>query len=431
MADRRRMLLTDLACSLSKEGISLLRIAQALDVEPDTVLNLIAIRTQLDMFIVKAIFNSMELGLSINKMPTSIPKEVLKIFVPVAPQTELSRNYKAEIRRCYGEGLLVHQIVDYLGVSETEVMRVLDDEASVADSQPSTVVSELPLRMPKAPEESKSPAVRTAIPKRRKEEERIEPPKKIVEETPQYIYSYDWGSVSNSLFRTTLSTGEIRKEKLRNHNISRYCVWCEVAGGDIYFTGGQAHGNSLSNEVVRVSASSLEVTQKAGMLSERLGHGSVYYKDYLYAIGGYNGGEMRECERLSVSEDRWEALPPLPEGCCNRNVVVVKDTECLYFLGKDKLFDGSEYFGVIQRFSLGWLEWDVIPLRIRINASNIACFSKESELWFVVRGTLYCFNAITESLSLIKYVGEIESHHGPSYYHRGYLYCSSVGEAAK
>eukprot|EP00359_Climacostomum_virens_P004400 CAMPEP_0204916866 /NCGR_PEP_ID=MMETSP1397-20131031/14575_1 /ASSEMBLY_ACC=CAM_ASM_000891 /TAXON_ID=49980 /ORGANISM="Climacostomum Climacostomum virens, Strain Stock W-24" /LENGTH=67 /DNA_ID=CAMNT_0052089537 /DNA_START=60 /DNA_END=260 /DNA_ORIENTATION=- len=62
------------------------------------------------------------------------------------------------------------------------------------------------------------------------------------------------------------------------------------------------------NEVVRVSVSSLVVTQKAGMLRERVYHGGVYYKDYLYAIGGMNGRFMGECERLSVSEDRWEAL---------------------------------------------------------------------------------------------------------------------------
>eukprot|EP00359_Climacostomum_virens_P004201 CAMPEP_0204912080 /NCGR_PEP_ID=MMETSP1397-20131031/10279_1 /ASSEMBLY_ACC=CAM_ASM_000891 /TAXON_ID=49980 /ORGANISM="Climacostomum Climacostomum virens, Strain Stock W-24" /LENGTH=81 /DNA_ID=CAMNT_0052082853 /DNA_START=728 /DNA_END=973 /DNA_ORIENTATION=- len=76
-----------MACTLSKKGNSLLKIAQALEVEPDTVFDLIATKTQLDKHTVKWVFNSMELGLSIHEMPPSIPLEALQIFVPGTPQT--------------------------------------------------------------------------------------------------------------------------------------------------------------------------------------------------------------------------------------------------------------------------------------------------------------------------------------------------------
>eukprot|EP00359_Climacostomum_virens_P008130 CAMPEP_0204919920 /NCGR_PEP_ID=MMETSP1397-20131031/17086_1 /ASSEMBLY_ACC=CAM_ASM_000891 /TAXON_ID=49980 /ORGANISM="Climacostomum Climacostomum virens, Strain Stock W-24" /LENGTH=430 /DNA_ID=CAMNT_0052093555 /DNA_START=334 /DNA_END=1626 /DNA_ORIENTATION=- len=423
MVDRIQSVKADLACTLSKKGISLVKIAQALEVEPNTVLHLIANKTQLDKHTVKLVFNSMELGVSIHEMPPYIPVEALRIFVPET-QTGLSRDYKVAIRRFFRKGLPVHQIVDYLGVSETEVLKVLeDDEASVAESQPSTVVAELPVRMPKAPEESKSPAVRREAPKRSEAEERIEPPKRIVEEAPQYIYSYKRGR--SSLFRTTVSTGETREEILTNHTFYWGSVWCEVAGGDIYFTGG-----FQSKQVFRVSGSSLDVTQKAGMLNARAGHGSLYDENYLYAIGGWNPISTRECERLSGSEDRWEALPPLPQACYHVSVVVVKETECLYALGGTKGY--QNYLDVIQRLRLGRLEWDVMPLRLPSAAFRIACFSKESKVWFVVGEKLYCLNALAEcSITLSKQVGMIESWCGPSYYHSGYLYCSNSKGAAK
>jgi len=296
-----------MAYALSKKSNSLLEIAQALDVEPDTVLNLIAKKTQLNKHQVQLVFNSMESGLTIQEMPPSITVEALKMFVPEPPQTELSRDIRAKIRKRFGEGLPVHQIADYLGVSETEVLKTLGDDAtSVAESQPSTVVAERPVRTTRAPEES--PAVGREIQRRSEADEGIQPAKRRVEEGPQYIYSY----IENSslLLRTTLSTGETREETVRNYIFKLGSVWCEVER-DIYFTGG-FRDNKYLNEVVRVSGDSLEVTQMNGMLSARQAHGSVYNENYLYAIGGVEEYSIAECERLLVSEDQWKTLTPLP-----------------------------------------------------------------------------------------------------------------------
>jgi len=164
-----------------------------------------------------------------------------------------------------------------------------------------------------------------------------------------------------------------------------------------------------------VSGGSLEVTQKTPMINGRGGHGSVYHSSYLYVIGGYNGGAMRECERLLVSEDRWEAFQPLPKGSFGLSAVVVKRTQCLFALG------GSNEMGMIQRLSLGRLEWDAIPLRFPTHTFGIAIFKQDETRAFFVGGEeLYCLNALTESsITLIKHVGEIKSWYGPSYYHGG------------
>mmetsp|Transcript_8264 Transcript_8264/g.16299 ORF Transcript_8264/g.16299 Transcript_8264/m.16299 type:complete len:122 (-) Transcript_8264:238-603(-) len=97
------------------------------------------------------------------------------------------------------------------------------------------------------------------------------------------------------------------------------------------------------------------------MLDERAGHGSVYDNNYLYAIGGCNfAGNMIECERMSMSEDRWEPLKPLPQKCNSGSVVVLKEIQCLYILGgynRDPL-------DLIQRLNLVVLEWDIMPIRL-------------------------------------------------------------------
>jgi len=129
-----------------------------------------------------------------------------------------------------------------------------------------------------------------------------------------------------------------------------------------------------------------------------------------------------------VSEDRWEALPPLPEGCGNVSVVVVKGTESLYAIGG---FVGDDYIGLVQRLSLGRLEWNVMPLMLPTSVYSLACFSKESNVWFVLGDKLYCLNALKEcSFTLSKQVEEIYSVCGPSYYHRGNLYGSNFEGAA-
>eukprot|EP00359_Climacostomum_virens_P008227 CAMPEP_0204903824 /NCGR_PEP_ID=MMETSP1397-20131031/4504_1 /ASSEMBLY_ACC=CAM_ASM_000891 /TAXON_ID=49980 /ORGANISM="Climacostomum Climacostomum virens, Strain Stock W-24" /LENGTH=193 /DNA_ID=CAMNT_0052072529 /DNA_START=21 /DNA_END=598 /DNA_ORIENTATION=- len=162
-----------MACTLSKKGNSLLEIAQALKVEPDAVLDLIAMKTQLEKYEVEIVFNSMELGLSFNEMPSSIPVEALQIFVPGTFQTVLTSNYRAEIRE-RSKDFTVDQIATYLGITIREVEDVLasEDSESVAPSKARTVAKEVKISKPIfGGEESKTPALRQP-----KAEERIEPP---------------------------------------------------------------------------------------------------------------------------------------------------------------------------------------------------------------------------------------------------------------
>jgi len=338
----------------------------------DGVVDLIAWKVKLTKQVVREVLNSAGNSTTIRQIAIEIPSEVLREFAPTSsPSTHASVSY-------------------------------------------SDVTVESDARNTRHSEETKHQTART---------------KRKAEIEPQYIYSYN--QKTSSLFRTTLRTGETEEARVRNYTFPRESVWCEVAGGDIYFTGGMTDSGH-TNEVVRVSWSSLEVTQKAAMKSPRREHGSVYDGDYLYVIGGSDGYCMSECERLLVRKDRWEALKPLPSKCYGVSVVVLKDTQCLYALGGWLGHGGSR--DIIQRLTLDRLEWDVMPLRLPSVAASIACFKQdESKLEFVVRGNLYCLNAKTEcAITLIKQIGDnTRSYCGPSYYHSGHLYCSNNDGAAE
>jgi len=416
MGDRDQDSQAERACRLSMKGHSLSEIAQALDVEPDTVLSLIAKKTQLSKYKVKKVFDSMERVFAIKSimMPRSIPAEALKLFVPDNPQTEQSSDSIEIIERHRRERLPAIKPSSYFGV---------------ASGTPSTTVTELPeprtsgrKKVPRMNEEEKrTEPPKRKVPKLKEAGDKIEPLERRGEEAPQYIYSYM--KETSWLFRTKLSSGRTLKG-LVNHRFRTGSALCEVAGGDIYFTGGCVSFNNV-NEVVWVRWSVMEVTAKAPMLSTRSYHGSVHDNNYLYAFGGMSprGYVMAECERLSVSEDRWEALQPLPQGCSNATVVVMKEMQCLYALGGWNSGD----LDTIQRLRLGRLEWDSIPLRLPSAASNIACFSSVSKVWFVVKEKLYCLNAAHDcAITLIKNkVANKKDCWGPCYYHSGKMYCSN------
>eukprot|EP00359_Climacostomum_virens_P002874 CAMPEP_0204911690 /NCGR_PEP_ID=MMETSP1397-20131031/9985_1 /ASSEMBLY_ACC=CAM_ASM_000891 /TAXON_ID=49980 /ORGANISM="Climacostomum Climacostomum virens, Strain Stock W-24" /LENGTH=216 /DNA_ID=CAMNT_0052082337 /DNA_START=591 /DNA_END=1237 /DNA_ORIENTATION=- len=207
-------LVADMACCLSKKGLPLTEVAQTVEMPPDAVLDLIARRTELSVQDVQVVFKSMEEGLSIDEMPTSFPLEALSLFVParkfILTQTELSKYYKAEIKRRSREGFNVSQIANYLGYSEAVIEEVLasDDNESVTESEPSTAMADFPLRNPV---EEFKPS--TEVPRPAQARWMFEGV-----ECPEFIYSYKRNT--SVLCRTNLSTGTASLHTVKNHTFS-------------------------------------------------------------------------------------------------------------------------------------------------------------------------------------------------------------------
>jgi hypothetical protein len=62
------------------------------------------------------------------------------------------------------------------------------------------------------------------------------------------------------------------------------------------------------------------------MHTARRSHAAVYHSQSFYVLVGYNRRCLRECERYSCAESRWEVLPALSVAGCAMNAVEVENS---------------------------------------------------------------------------------------------------------
>jgi hypothetical protein len=190
-----------------------------------------------------------------------------------------------------------------------------------------------------------------------------------------------------------------------------------VPGGSLLITGG---GRTAVREVVRLDTRrEFAVAHCAPMLTPRSCHAAVYHTPHLYILGGWNDSFLSECERYVCAENRWEALPPLPQACSETSGVVVEIS--LYALGG---YVGSA-IDLVQKLSLESLTWELMQFRLPFLGQSIPCFKlRDTEVYLVINKTLCSFTALKvqpiKTLTL-----DIQSIGGASYCCRGTLYCSS------
>jgi hypothetical protein len=155
------------------------------------------------------------------------------------------------------------------------------------------------------------------------------------------------------------------------------------------------------------------------MLTSRREHSAVYHALHLYAIGGWNASNLKECERYICSESRWETLPALPRASGGVSGVVVKDS--LYALGGR---DGAP-LDSIQKLNLELLTWELMQLKLPVADCGIPCFKADGQVYLVIEKTLYSFvPQLLQVLQVKSLPGGMKSWCGPSYYSRGMLYCT-------
>jgi hypothetical protein len=234
---------------------------------------------------------------------------------------------------------------------------------------------------------------------------------------PIFIYSYKCNT--NQLHRTSLVTGEQSSHQVPSYIFKECCCWTEVPGGSLIITGG---GLPVVSEVDRIDVGTFEVSPQRDMLTPRFYHAAVYHTQHLYALGGYDDSRrLSECERYVCAENRWEALPPLPQACSNTSGVVLESS--LYALGG---YNGSSSLDLVQKLSLESLTWEVMQFRLPIGHSFIPCFKlRDTEVYLVDNNTLCSFTGL--EVRPVKTLTEgISSWYGASYYHRGTLYCSTA-----
>jgi hypothetical protein len=246
---------------------------------------------------------------------------------------------------------------------------------------------------------------------------------------PPFIYSF---SLGYTLCWTSLLTGETFSHSSLKYKVHLSCYYIELNGGRLLITGGEHY---QVNEVVSSVGSfdtfrEFAFTQLAPMLTARAGHSAVYHAQLLYVVGGYfklayNSQPLGQCERYVCAENRWEALPPLPEACYTASLVVLEGS--LYALGgyAGRLLD------LIQRLRLEELTWEIMELRLALPSSGLACFKvSDSEVYLVCDRTLHSFTPCG-LLPLKAVYLDIQCWDTPSLYRRGAIYYGNMWGAPR
>jgi hypothetical protein len=156
------------------------------------------------------------------------------------------------------------------------------------------------------------------------------------------------------------------------------------------------------------------------MHTARGSHAAVNHSQYLYVLGGYKAGNLRECERYVCAESRWEELSALPVGCSDMCAVVLDHS--LYALG------GKADKGIldtVQQLSLDSLTWELMQLKLPQAAHCFPCFKTDNQVYLGIKMTLYSFTPL--QVKPIKPLPESIRCYS-SYYSRGTLYYSLNGQ---
>jgi hypothetical protein len=228
--------------------------------------------------------------------------------------------------------------------------------------------------------------------------------------TPTYFYCCQYNT--NKLHMANLLTGEQSCHEVPSYQFKWGCRWSELPGGSLLITGGiPAVREAVKIDTLREYA----VCSLPPMHTARYDHAAVYHSQYLYVLGGLNSSRLlRECERYSCAESRWEVLPPLPVTGFAMNSVEVENS--VYALGgrADRRLD------TVQKLSLDNLTWELMQLKLPKRKFYFCCFKTDTQVILAINKTLYLLTPLEVKavMTLPQSIGNCTS----SYYSGGTLY---------
>jgi hypothetical protein len=129
--------------------------------------------------------------------------------------------------------------------------------------------------------------------------------------------------------------------------------------GSILITGG-----TKSNEVYEYREG--RMTKRCNMLHIRSSHNAVYFKGFVYCIGGYNGSSWHDrCEKISV-----ESFASVPIATMNSRRCAFSSCVTGFYIYVFGGYDGSKYLDIIERYSVIYDRWESLPCTLHKPLQN-------------------------------------------------------------
>jgi hypothetical protein len=335
-------------CTKSKLGHSLSEISELTGLTIDQVKQRLGQATGLSPEVLSNIFDMKQRGLSLEliSQESDVELEVLKQFLPQVIKKTVETHALADQKQGPYE----------INIGERAYTLGSSDHCKTYSRSPPTMT-----------------------------EETIQLQPSKLEHTPTFFYCCE--SITNKLIRVNLLTGELSYHEVPSYQFQWACHWIELPGGSLLITGGYLKGR----EVVKIDAlREYAVSSQPPMHTARHAHCAVYHSQYVYVLGGYNHRwYLRNCERYSCAESRWEVLPSLPVAGASMSAVEVENS--VYALGG---YNDGGTLDTVLKLSLDSLIWELILLKLPQAAREFPCFKKDTDVYLVINKTLYSFTPL-------------------------------------
>ena len=158
----------------------------------------------------------------------------------------------------------------------------------------------------------------------------------------QVLIHYIKGNVVTLYDPITKTKKNVTLNKSINSNADSISV-----GNRIFIIG----ASPASSEMHEVDFKNNTLIQKKSMLTPKCSHTLCNANDFIYSIGGYNDStSISDCEKYSMSQNNWKALPALQTARCGCAAFTLNDTHIYCLCGSNN----GTYLNSMEMMSVVW-----------------------------------------------------------------------------
>mmetsp|Transcript_34715 Transcript_34715/g.61069 ORF Transcript_34715/g.61069 Transcript_34715/m.61069 type:complete len:278 (-) Transcript_34715:28-861(-) len=177
--------------------------------------------------------------------------------------------------------------------------------------------------------------------------------------------------------------------------------------------------SSKASNAIRFINSTVSVVPIKPIPRPRTWAGSVYYKGYVYVVGGVENCKVLDC--YDLQSDLWKMLPDCPDDVMYVNPCPVSHADKLVVLGG--------YFGTeVNCYDIKGSRWmPTSQIKLPVFGLNIPVFTvnySRDHVFYIVQSVLYAMNINTFTIRKVKQLeADAKSFGGTVVWRNSNLYC--------